>query len=237
MPKKDAYLIDFTEYKIFVERLNTLRGGRSKAAFARECGLSQTTMLGYLNGESQPNIENLIKIAKSQHVSVAWLVGETEDPGGGGADRNVVTGEPLSDEYALIPLYDVRAAAGYGAIVEDEHIINWLAFRKEWLWRELRANISDLYLIEVDGESMEPTLRPGDVILVDRRDAQNVPRDGIYVLRMDGSLLVKRLQRLPGRKINVTSDNEAYKPFEIDLDRATDDIAIIGRVVWAGRRM
>lgn len=140
--------------------------------------------------------------------------------------------------YDLVPLYDVRAAAGHGAVVEDEKIIDYLAFKREWLQQELHAGAQDLYLIEVDGESMEPTLRPGDVILVDRRSAQQVPRDGIYVLRMDGTLLVKRLQRLPERRLRLSSDNPAYQPFEIELGNGhADDLAIIGRVVWTGRRM
>lgn len=142
-----------------------------------------------------------------------------------------------SPEYALVPLYDVRAAAGHGAVVEEEQIIDSLAFKRQWIQQELHASPGDLYLIYVDGESMEPTLRPGDVILVDRRSAQAVPRDGIYVLRMDGSLLVKRLQRLPGRQVKVTSDNPAYEPFNLSLETPGEDLAIVGRVVWTGRRM
>ncbi|WP_275100104.1 S24 family peptidase [Sedimenticola hydrogenitrophicus] len=142
-----------------------------------------------------------------------------------------------SEEYALVPLYDVRAAAGHGAVVEEEQIIDSLAFKRQWIQQELHASPGDLYLIYVDGESMEPTLRPGDVILVDRRSAQAVPRDGIYVLRMDGSLLVKRLQRLPGRQVKVTSDNPAYEPFNLSLEAPGEDLAIVGRVVWTGRRM
>ncbi|WP_241084862.1 S24 family peptidase [Candidatus Vondammii sp. HM_W22] len=137
-------------------------------------------------------------------------------------------------EYALIPLYDVRAAAGHGAVVEEERIIDLLAFKRRWVRQELNANPDDFYLIYVDGESMEPTLCSKDVILVDRRNAQEVPRDGIYVLRIDGSLLVKRL---PGRQVKVTSDNRAYEPFNISLETPGEDLAIIGRVVWTGRRM
>ncbi len=121
--------------------------------------------------------------------------------------------------------------------MEYEKAIEHLAFRRDWLARELHASPKDLYLIEVDGESMEPTLRPGDIILIDHRDAQSVPRDGIYVIRMDSGLLVKRIQRLPGNRLMITSDNPAYKPFEIAIDDAKTDLTIIGRVVWVGRRI
>ncbi|HEX7928723.1 MAG TPA: S24 family peptidase, partial [bacterium] len=92
-----------------------------------------------------------------------------------------------------------------------------------------------LLLIYVHGESMVPTLNPGDVILMERYDAHRVS-DGIYALRMGNALLVKRLQFLPNGELLVTSDNEAYKPFQVKLKDGPEDIQIIGRVVWAGRR-
>ena len=141
-------------------------------------------------------------------------------------------------DYCYIPLYDVRAAAGGGAVVDREQIVDFLSFKSEWIRVQLHAAPQDLYLIHVEGESMEPTLRPGDVILVDHRAAGSLPRDGIYVLRMDDTLLVKRLQRLPGGVIEVTSDNPAYKPFSINTQTmAQENMDIIGRVVWCGRRM
>lgn len=63
----------------FVERINSLLNGISGNAFARKCGIKQTTMSGYLNGLSEPNRENLIKIARACNVSVGWLAdGEGE---------------------------------------------------------------------------------------------------------------------------------------------------------------
>jgi phage repressor protein C with HTH and peptisase S24 domain len=138
------------------------------------------------------------------------------------------------DNYVAIPLYDVRAAAGGGAIVDSEQIVDFLHFKEQWVRAELHAAPSDLYLIYVEGESMEPTLRPGDVILIDHRD-QSQARDGIYVLRLDGTLLVKRL---PGSVIKVSSDNSAYSPFELKAaELEQNDFSIVGRVVWTGRRM
>lgn len=140
------------------------------------------------------------------------------------------------DDYVALPLYDVRAAAGGGVVPDSEHVVDFLHFKKAWLRTELRCSPDALYLIYVDGESMEPALSRGDVILVNSRDQSQ--GDGVYVLRMDGALLVKRLQRKPGGIIRVTSDNPAYEPFEVKAqEMEVNDFAIIGRVVWAGRRM
>lgn len=145
--------------------------------------------------------------------------------------------DDFSKNFALIPLLDVRASAGPGAVVEHEEVVDNLAFKREWIRDTLQATPADLYLINVQGESMTPTLHPGDVILVDRRAGDNITTDGIYVIRMDDTLLVKRIQRLPGKVLRVSSDNPAYQPFDIKLDETGDELTIIGRVVWSGRRM
>lgn len=146
--------------------------------------------------------------------------------------------EQMPGDYVAIPLYNgVRAAAGGGAIVEHETPDDALIFKEDWVRIELGAKPQDLYLIRVAGDSMEPTLRSGDVILVDRR-ATRPDREGVYILRMNGTLLVKRLQALPGGVVRVISDNATYEPFNVtraDLEAA--DMAVIGRVVWTGRRM
>lgn len=139
--------------------------------------------------------------------------------------------------YAYIPLLDVRAAAGNGALVDGENEIDVLAFKKDWIRRELHVSSDNLRLIYVEGDSMEPDLRAGDIVLLDHTDT-SARREGIYVLKMDGALLVKMLQRLPGGIVKVISRNTAYESFSImaaELE-AGNGTAIIGRVVWACRR-
>lgn len=146
--------------------------------------------------------------------------------------------EGKRDEYVAIPLYNgVRAAAGGGALIEHETPDDVLMFKEQWVRIELGAHPQDLYLIRVAGDSMEPTLRSGDVILVDRR-ATRPDREGVYILRMNDMLLVKRLQALPGGVVRVISDNAAFASFDVPIaDVGGPDLVIIGRVVWTGRRM
>lgn len=153
------------------------------------------------------------------------------------------TQESGADYAYLLPLYNVAAAAGHGAVVEHEEIVTYVPFPKDWIYNWLHANPSDLYFIYVQGDSMEPVLRAGEAILVNR-NCSHAQYDGVFVLIMDGTLLVKRLQSLPGGRVRVSSDNPAYQPFEVrksslypEDQAGGDGLAIIGRVVWAGRRM
>jgi phage repressor protein C with HTH and peptisase S24 domain len=140
--------------------------------------------------------------------------------------------------FVAIPIYEeVQASAGPGVLPPEVPAVQVLKFSEEWIRHELRAAPGDLYLISVDGDSMEPTLRAGDVILIDHR-VTHPNREGVYILRMDGALLVKRLQFRPGGQIDVISDNAAYSSFSIRLaDMEPLDFAILGKVVWSGRRM
>lgn len=109
-------------------------------------------------------------------------------------------------------------------------------FRRDWLEREAGVPAEQLVVVYVDGDSMEPTLRHGDLVLVDR-SARDLRQDGIYVLMLDDHMTIKRLQRVAGRRVRVTSSNPAYEPFEMDDVRDDADHWIVGCAVWAGRRL
>jgi phage repressor protein C with HTH and peptisase S24 domain len=148
--------------------------------------------------------------------------------------RGPVTSHGPAD-MALVPVPRsvVRASAGPGAIPEGEGHRPYFAFDERWLRRLTGAAHSDLTLIRVEGDSMAPTLHDGDDIMVDRGDCGDRLRDGIYVLRIDEALVVKRLALHPvTRRITVQSDNPAYADWP---DCHPDELGCIGRVIWAGR--
>jgi phage repressor protein C with HTH and peptisase S24 domain len=97
---------------------------------------------------------------------------------------------------------------------------NVLAFKEDWIRRELRASPDDLRLIYVQGDSMEPDLRAGDIILIDHTDT-HARREGIYVLRMEDALLVKQVQRMPGGVLRLISRNPAYEPILLPIPRSS----------------
>ena len=134
----------------------------------------------------------------------------------------------------LVPKLAIGASAGAGASVEGEPVEGEVAFDPKWL-RDLGADPRALSIIRVEGDSMAPTLDDGDDILVDGGDTAARLRDGIYVLRMDDVLMVKRVARAPGPgRISVISDNPHYRSWD-DLPMAS--VRLVGRVVWTGRRV
>ncbi|SIN59671.1 Phage repressor protein C, contains Cro/C1-type HTH and peptisase s24 domains [Parasphingorhabdus marina DSM 22363] len=132
-----------------------------------------------------------------------------------------------------IPQLQVAASAGPGALAEEDRLDGNMGFGPEWL-KKLSVDPAKLSIIRVDGDSMDPTLCDGDDIMVDHRAAELPLRDGIYVLRMDDVLLVKRIALRPGGRLSIRSDNSQYPDWE-DVEAA--DTRIIGRVIWTGRRL
>lgn len=134
-----------------------------------------------------------------------------------------------------VPRLGVGASAGPGAINADERAIDRIGFPPAWLRALKPSHVDNLSLIRVQGESMHPTLSDGDDILVDRGDGAERLRDGIYVLRVDEALNVKRIALSPRAGVfSVISDNPDFPRWP---DCTLENISVVGRVLWAGRRL
>jgi Peptidase S24-like len=140
-----------------------------------------------------------------------------------------------TDGMIAVPLLPLRAAAGAGALADDERPRAHMAFDQAWLRRLTGAPADQLSLINVSGDSMAPTLTDGDELLIDRSDGAERLRDGVYVMRIDDMLVVKRLTLHPvSRRVTVQSDNPSYADWP---DCNPCELEIIGRVIWTGRRV
>jgi phage repressor protein C with HTH and peptisase S24 domain len=208
--------------RVVLERLCTERG----EDFA---GLSR--MLGRNPAYIQQFVRRGVpkRLGEAERRKLARYFSIPESLLGGPADEAPVGG--------LIPVRraPVRASAGPGAIPYEQAGKPYFAFDENWLKSLTASPPSKLSIIRVEGDSMAPTLNAGDDILVDPADCAERLRDGIYVLRADEALVVKRLALHPaGRRVTVQSDNPAYPDWP-DCD--IDDLQCIGRVIWAGRKI
>ena len=163
------------------------------------------------------------KLARYFAISETLLGGPADEPGA-----------PLG--LISVKRHPVTVSAGPGAVVTAEELGKpYFGFDERWLKLLTPTPPSNLSIVRVEGDSMSPTLNAGDDILVDLGDASERLRDGIYVLRMDDALVVKRLALHPiERRVTVQSDNPAYSDWP-DCDLG--EINCIGRVIWAGRKV
>jgi phage repressor protein C with HTH and peptisase S24 domain len=162
------------------------------------------------------------KLARYFSISESLLGGPAEEAG-------------AANGLLSIKRHPVSVSAGPGAFVTEELGRPYFAFDEQWLKALTLSGPSNLSIVRVEGDSMAPTLNAGDDILVDLGDAGDRLRDGIYVLRIDDALVVKRLALNPlGRRVTIQSDNPAYADWP---DCGLDKVNCIGRVIWSGRRI
>jgi hypothetical protein len=212
-------------------------------ALAAERGVSLSALSGLL-GRNAAYLQQFVrkgsprKLEENDRRTLAEFFGVEEAELGAPPRETVLTvgaGTPAASltrgaDWADIPRLPLGASAGPGTIAQDFAPVDRLRFSGRWL-RQQGLEPGMLSVIEVEGDSMEPTLRDGDEILVDR--TARPLRSGLHVIRLDDVLLVKRLEPGPAGTLRVISDNPAYPR----LERPLADVAVIGRVVWKGGRV
>jgi transcriptional regulator with XRE-family HTH domain len=208
------------------------KAGTVKEIAARS-GVPFGTIQNYLGGREM-KLGNAASLATAIGVSLEWLVWGHEV-----AQREpspVLSGvEAAPEGYVAIPRYEVRAGAGSGVINPSERVISQITMSEEYIRRVLRRLPKNMCILEALGDSMAPTIRDGDVIMIDI-SVSELRASSIYVLLVGNQLLVKRLHRLTSGSILIISDNkEHYPPEEITAATAeADPIRIVGEVVWKG---
>ena len=224
------------------ERLKTLRSqvGVTIEKMASELtanGYSITfkTISGYEKAFRQPSVQFFSFFTNVYDANPNWLL-----TGNGeiflNKEKEYSVPKNLNfEDITFIPHVDLKVSAGYGSIIDEINMTkDFMAFAKEWIFKNVHVATESLVLFTVNGDSMDsPTsqIKDGGLVLVDKSITE-FKNDGIYVIALDDALYVKRLQILPGRKLKVKSDNLNYDPFEVSLD--TDNFHIIGKVIWAG---
>ena len=124
----------------------------------------------------------------------------------------------------LIPQYDISASAGYGTIVDGIPGAEMVMLDRHWLEQQLKVKPDAVSLISARGDSMQTTINNGDVL----PNKVHPIQEGIFIIRSDSLLQVKRCQRQPGNRLRISSDNPAYEAFTIDLNNENQDFDIRG---------
>lgn len=207
-------------------RLVRMHVGLSQPAMSEKLGLSRNVWQTYELGKSVPGTvvyRGLIDMG----FSVNWIMSGCGD---------MLLSEVSHDlsGYTFLPLYAVKGSMGSGC-VPAEDIADWIAFKTDWLRLTFNGSLRSLSLIVGEGDSMMPTISPGDLVMVDT-SKRFLSGDGIYVLNLFGNSLIKRVQVMFDGSVEIVSDNPAYKRQTIRGDEL-QALSVAGRVVWHGRRV
>jgi phage repressor protein C with HTH and peptisase S24 domain len=138
----------------------------------------------------------------------------------------------VDDAVASIPLLSAVGSMGSGdALTYDgDQIVDHMPISKSWVARNVKGPIESLRIITGHGDSMSPTFRDGDMLLVDTSKTA-VDIDGVYVLSAHSRLFIKRVRQRIDGQFEISSDNPTVKT--VDILNGETQVTVHGRVVWA----
>ncbi len=160
--------------------------------------------------------KEILEFCATKRLSINWLF----------FDQAINMLEEESERFFQVHYFsDVRASAGGGAFnFEEDYEI--LSIDKTIMNTIVPSANNTLEAINVDGESMEPTLQDGSIVFIDREQT-NINKDGIFIASTTAGLFIKRIRQRADGMVELISDNKAYSPEII----TADEVEIIGRVV------
>jgi phage repressor protein C with HTH and peptisase S24 domain len=204
---------------------------KKRNEFAELLGVPASNLSRWINGTVAPSYEYIIKIGNLSGVSLEWLL-----TGKGPMEREsfeIAANLAIYNdkEFVFIPQVTGEISAG-GGLIADDTIEMRIAFRREWI--EKKGDHHNMSLIRVSGDSMEPTLLSGDLVLIDHNRNFVDPQGGIYAISMDSIIMIKRLQVIYHQnRMKVISDNARYEAMDIDPGQ----VKVNGKVIWYGREL
>jgi phage repressor protein C with HTH and peptisase S24 domain len=136
-----------------------------------------------------------------------------------------------AEDFAFVDRFDVKLSAGPGATGDNARKLAAVAFRKDWL-SDRGLNPSSCVVCSVGGNSMEPLLYEGDLVLLDRHRREL--RNGLVygITDIEGDVRIKRIERVE-QGIILRSDNPEC-PSELRLGEDANRVKIIGALAWSG---
>ncbi len=147
----------------------------------------------------------------------------------------IAAGNSDSIGVVMVPEVGARLAAGRGSLETSGETHNYFSFRHDWISR--KGDPDKMVLMKVCGNSMEPDIRHGDTVLVDRGKTQ-IYGHAIYAVGINEEIYIKQVETLPGGTLVLRSRNPEYEPIHVDLHGdLADSVRVIGRIIWHCREL
>ena len=228
--------------KFSARRLRELREelGISQSELARRSSTSQQT-INRLEADLTDNPRNILAIARALNTTPEYLMGESDDPSGrepvdhrrpslAHADNEKSAASACESED-MVQVAEIDLRFGLGTAIMDEEVTDhqpaMRSFPRAWLRHITKSAPSELYWAKGQGDSMEPTIGDGDIILIDRSQNSLMIEDVYWACAYGHAGMVKRLRQMPDGSVKILSNNPHVPP-----ETAYDgELHIFGRVI------
>ena len=203
--------------------------GLSQAELARRVGISQPS-INHLIKRGAGGSSHLHKIARELGTTPAYLTGETDDPAAGAIPRP--SPETIAEQLDLVPIAEIDQDYGMGGTFTGDHVeLQVHHFPRIWVASITSSPPALLTIARGKGDSMDPTIRDRDMVIIDRSRRKLDEADAIWALTVGDIGMIKRL-RLRGSMVIIQSDNDRVSDEEVPAE----EVNLVGRVVFIGRR-
>lgn len=213
------------------ERLKKLK--LSQAELARRVRISQPTINALIHGNNTTS-KHLHRIAAELGTSPAWLAGETDEDAPVAVAPSALEALTEKLDLAIVPELEIGYSLGGGATIFEQYEQKGVVpFQRAWLRSMMRGTIGELFVARGEGDSMQPTILDGDIVLIDTAQKDIRQQDRIWAVSYGDLGVIKRVRRTPKGSYQLMSDNPAIPPVEC----VDDEMHVVGRVIWIGRRI
>ena len=213
-------------FEAFFERLCSETEIRNQSQLARELDVGRAAVSLAKRKDSVP-ARWILDLSSRFGLNPLWL---EQGKGFSRAEVAIAAACEEGAAYEEIPKVRARLCAGGGSFETEGLVEGYYSFRADWL--NSRGNPANMVLMEVIGNSMEPEIKEGDMVLIDQ-SRSDVLSGGIYAVGVEDTVMVKRVEKLPGTLV-LRSDNMDYSPILLSGDEL-NNVRVIGQVLWASR--
>jgi phage repressor protein C with HTH and peptisase S24 domain len=209
-------------FDLFIQRVAEATGIRNQSELADALQVNRSAITQARRKGIVPE-KWLLALFKKYGINPHWL--ET-----GGGQTYLHHAEALQSPYRSIPKVKARLSAGGGSFEVYPEVQQYYSFFNKWI--SSKGNPDRMVLMDIFGNSMEPELKDGDTVLVDRSQ-KDVIAGAVYAVGVDDTIMVKRIEKHPNKWV-LRSDNRNYAPIFIQKEEASS-VRVIGKVVWSCR--